>query len=174
MAKKFIKFRILIGYRHNIPVFDISPPEGELNMHDLISLIRSEYIHLFQRHYNTDANAKISSVFAGGGIPLMFSNKTRYEELSESIKDGINSLSCVLSGNHEDNGRKWICLGDYKKNIDCGALEKFLRTFNLKRPSNILGIYESFNSIMFDCLDSAFYDCSDNLNSEKRMREQKP
>lgn len=146
----------------------MSLTKGELKISALIALIRSKYVFSFNEHYNTDTTNKISSVYAEEGIPLMFSNKTRYEELSGSIKGSINSLSGKLSGNHENNGKKVIYLDDYKEKIDYNALEELLRTFNLKRPSNILGTYGSFDSIMFDCLDSAFHDCSDGLNSAKK------
>jgi len=131
-----------------------------------MSISESEFS--FQKHYNGGTDVKISSVYAEEGIPLQISNKNRYENMSGILKDGIDSLSCMLSGNNENNSRKLIFLDDYKKNIDYDALEDLLRKFNLQRPSNILGTYGSFDSIMFDCLDSAFHDCSDGLVSGKK------
>ncbi|MCK5063023.1 MAG: hypothetical protein KAR23_03780, partial [Candidatus Aenigmarchaeota archaeon] len=125
----------------------MSISEGELNIQDLISLLKSEYVMSFQKHYNTVADAKISSVNAENGIPLLFSNRTWHEGLSGSIKDGIDYLSCKLPGNNGDNGRKVICLDDYMGDIDYSGLDNLLKSFNSQRPLDSFGFDFSFDNI---------------------------
>ncbi|MCK5234594.1 MAG: hypothetical protein KAJ88_02010 [Candidatus Aenigmarchaeota archaeon] len=148
----------------------MSISEGELNIQDLISLLKSEYVMSFQKHYNTVADAKISSVNAENGIPLLFSNRTWHEGLSGSIKDGIDYLSCKLPGNNGDNGRKVICLDDYMGDIDYSGLDNLLKSFNSQRPLDSFGFDFSFDNVdnmMFNCLDLAFLFYSLDLISGK-------